>query len=371
MLSALAPVCACVQSWDTRDSGGPDGIDEPIDLDVISDDMAAADDSGDPGDVPVADDGGVCPGGLTNCSGVCADLSSDPSHCGSCGHGCVLDEVCNEGECTSRCAEGLEECAGSCVDLMMDEAHCGACDHPCDESEACDSGSCVCVPDCFGRTCGPDGCGDTCPPGCRTGYDCTDAGICTCEGTVCGSICCPSDQACYEESCCTPDCSGRICGSDSCGDECPPGCSTGYACAGDGTCGFDELVFEAEGPGMGHNCGRAEADGWSASTGPDEEAHMLFGPYTTDVPGGSRTAVFRMMVDNNSADNLRVVRLDVQDFTTESVLSERAVHRMEFSAAFVYQDFSLSFIATSDHSLEFRVWWDDTSYVRIDRVTVR
>ncbi|MBI5511234.1 MAG: hypothetical protein HY903_20935 [Deltaproteobacteria bacterium] len=132
------------------------------------------------------------------------------------------------------------------------------------------------------------------------------------------------------------------------------------------------LVFEAEGAGMGHVVGRAESGGWAAATALDAPGHMLFGPYTTAVTVGHHTATFRLLVDNNTADNLRVVRLEVYDYTANRMLgATRDVHRRDLSAAFQYQDFAVGFdVPTAGHQLEFRVYWDDTSYVKVDKVSV-
>jgi hypothetical protein len=77
------------------------------------------------------------------------------------------------------------------------------------------------------------------------------------------------------------------------------------------------------------------------------------------------------MVDNNTADDLRVVNLDVYDANRDDVLNERAVRRREFTGTWAYQDFAVSFTSASASRLEFRVYWDDVSYVRVDKVTVR
>jgi hypothetical protein len=53
-----------------------------------------------------------------------------------------------------------------------------------------------CIPDCFGKECGEDGCGASC-------------------GT------CPGEQDCKNGKCkCQPDCTDRECGDDGCGDSC-------------------------------------------------------------------------------------------------------------------------------------------------------
>jgi hypothetical protein len=92
-----------------------------------------------------------CGGESTDCSGVCVDLLSDPRHCGQCGNGCS-EGSCNGGVCADTsvetepvqsdtavlvCDEGGTDCGGFCADLLTDPAHCGAC------WVACDSGSCA------------------------------------------------------------------------------------------------------------------------------------------------------------------------------------------------------------------------------------
>ncbi len=206
---------------------GRDGIDGEA-RDGASDDGSEAADA----DAP---DGG-CPPGRTPCSGACVDVTSDPANCGSCGRRCDAGEVCNEGLCASTCTGGLRNCSGACVDVNANRLHCGDCDRPCAANEDCRSGTCVCVPACTSRTCGPDGCGGTCPPGCGTGFTCSATGTCTCSGTVCGSACCSAGQVCNAGACCTPNCAGRTCGPDGCGGSCPPGCGTGLTCSATGTC---------------------------------------------------------------------------------------------------------------------------------------
>lgn len=72
----------------------------------------------------------------------------------------------------------------------------------------------VCVPDCEGRECGPDGCGGTCGACADPTTACDAAGRCTL---------------------CTPACEGKACGPDGCGRSCGS-CPDGEQCADDGTC---------------------------------------------------------------------------------------------------------------------------------------
>jgi hypothetical protein len=88
----------------------------------------------------------------------------------------------------------------------------------------------ACVPECTGRTCGIDGCGGTCAPGCPDPeLPCVEAtGTCLC----------------------IPDCTDRECGNDGCGGTCAPGCGAGtclealgrcFTC-GNGTCELGETT---------------------------------------------------------------------------------------------------------------------------------
>ena len=129
-------------------------------------------------------------------------------------------------------------------------------------------------------------------------------------------------------------------------------------------------VYQAEGAQLSHAVGRADGDGWSANTAQDGPGHMIFGPYVSDIPGGNRTAEFRLQEDNNTANNDEVVKLDIYDITANTVLNNSIVTRGQFSAANAYQDFNLTFGNTAGHLLEFRVYWLDKSYVKVDKITV-
>ncbi len=71
-----------------------------------------------------------------------------------------------------------------------------------------------CTPDCTGRECGTDGCGGSCGP-CPPGESCNAAGQCAVV--------------------CTPACTGRECGPDNCGGSCGS-CAPGESCSATGRC---------------------------------------------------------------------------------------------------------------------------------------
>jgi hypothetical protein len=114
-------------------------------------DIAASDAADAPvADVPATDvevDGGVvpaCPAGQVLCGDACADVGTDPAHCGACGVACGASDACNLGRCAPTCAAGLTRCGRSCVDPRTDLAHCGACGTACPRGSVCSGGACVC-----------------------------------------------------------------------------------------------------------------------------------------------------------------------------------------------------------------------------------
>jgi hypothetical protein len=90
-------------------------------------------------DIKVAQGCGI---GLTTCGDACADLRSDPVHCGDCGTGCKADQFCSLGTCVDTCMPPLMDCGGGCFDFQTDEANCGSCGNVC-ASGICNAGECA------------------------------------------------------------------------------------------------------------------------------------------------------------------------------------------------------------------------------------
>lgn len=117
-----------------------------------------------------------------------------------------------------------------------------------------------CVPNCEGKECGSNGCGDLCGY-CPYGYICNAAQICRpfcepdCEGKLCGSdgcngLCgeCDDNEYCGEDSTCIlkdcePQCDGRVCGPDGCGWKCGD-CDDSFICLADGQCTEDLNCYD-------------------------------------------------------------------------------------------------------------------------------
>jgi hypothetical protein len=124
--------------------------------------------------------------------GACGDDGCGGT-CGSCdaGFACMDGWCVPSGGCEPACPPEYECVDGACVAPWE-------CDPPCPPGFSCMDGECVCEPDCYGKECGDDGCGELC--GACPGFNssCSDWGECVCE----------------------PDCWGKDCGSDGCGGTC-------------------------------------------------------------------------------------------------------------------------------------------------------
>ena len=77
------------------------------------------------------------------------------------------------------------------------------------------AGGGTCTPNCTGKMCGSDGCGGSCGS-CGANQTCNSAGQCQDNG-------------------CTPNCAGKTCGDDGCGGSCGT-CANGQTCSSSGTC---------------------------------------------------------------------------------------------------------------------------------------
>ncbi len=186
------------------------------------------------------------------CTADCTGRTCGSDGCGgSCGT-CTGGQSCNaSGACV--CSGTL--CGGVCIDTDTDPANCGGCGVTCAAGEFCAAGVCRCSPDCSGRTCGDDGCGGSCGS-CPSERMCNASGACVCtSGTDCGGACVDtmtdpnncgscgtrcrgSTRFCVGGTCtagCTPDCTGRSCGSDGCSGSCGA-CPMGQSCNTSGAC---------------------------------------------------------------------------------------------------------------------------------------
>lgn len=119
------------------------------------------------------------------------------------------------------------------------------------------------------------------------------------------------------------------------------------------------------GAGIYHQIGRSDSGGWSVNVVNDSPGYMVYGPYASNIEVGDNIAVFKMLIDNNSADNSNIVTLEVNDASTSTVLASRTLPRSAWKATNTYEYFDLPYnMPAAGHSIEFRIYWHNGAYVR-------
>ncbi|TNE46695.1 MAG: hypothetical protein EP343_22535 [Deltaproteobacteria bacterium] len=101
----------------------------------------------------------VCPKGLTLCGSQCVDVQTRSDHCGQCSNACGSGKFCSEGGCkdcplsavpcgSSCCPTSLQCCNGVCVDVNTHPTFCGSCQNACQSTQVCSrtggKGTCLC-----------------------------------------------------------------------------------------------------------------------------------------------------------------------------------------------------------------------------------
>ncbi|MCB9653609.1 MAG: hypothetical protein H6729_05710 [Deltaproteobacteria bacterium] len=132
-------------------------------------------------------------------------------------------------------------------------------------------------------------------------------------------------------------------------------------------------VRRYSGRSLSHLIGRpAGADGWSVVT-TDGAGFLAYGPYVKDLPQRQMSASFELAVDNNTADDSSVVRLDVYDATSGDILAAKTLYRSEMTTPHTLGTFTLWFstVGRGGHAIETRVYVMGRSYVRLGHVEVR
>jgi len=203
------------------------------------DDGGTGDGSGQDGTKCTSHASTTCAEGVTYWVDSCGTIEEVKEMCAC---GCNSAETdCDD--CTDLPCQSNSDCpTGWACDLGTGKCKQQPCssDLDCPTGFKCNSGVCErdsCVPQCTGKCCGDDGCGGTCPNNCPGGYVC-DLGTCQCKPDVActSNDDCPQDYYCdltvneCKPVVCNPQCEGKCCGDDGCGNTCPNDCPVGYVC---------------------------------------------------------------------------------------------------------------------------------------------
>jgi hypothetical protein len=172
-----------------------------------------------------------CPGDCGDCCGDAACTAAHGEDCFTCAADCGIccgDDACvlEHGEDCTTCTEDCGLCCGDGACTVEHGEDCFSCAVDCDP--CCGDGACVTE---HGESC------ETCAADCGACPECGDGecnGVETC-GLCPGDCPCGVDAVCFEDACCLPDCTDKVCGSDGCGGSCGD-CLPGTGCTADGVC---------------------------------------------------------------------------------------------------------------------------------------
>lgn len=135
--------------------------------------------------------------------------------------------------------------------------------------------------------------------------------------------------------------------------------------------GFD-ISWTMSGQYIGHNIGRPDGDGWSANMSQDAPNYLQYGPYYPSLPAGDHIATWSFMIDNNTANDDAMMRLEVVDVDSNfAVLAQRNVTRKQWKATGRYEYFSVPFRTDAtqlNHRLELRAYWYGRAFIREGKV---
>lgn len=119
-----------------------------------------------------------------------------------------------------------------------------------------------------------------------------------------------------------------------------------------------------------HQVGYPVGNTWSTDVSQPRERYLNYGPYETGIQAGYYMARFSLSVDNNSADNNNIARIDVFDASRGLVLNSRELTRRGFSRAGTPTDFEIPFVSSANASLEFRIFSHGNSFLQHMKTTI-
>ncbi len=128
------------------------------------------------------------------------------------------------------------------------------------------------------------------------------------------------------------------------------------------------FVYEAEHKDAGHTAGVATENAWRATRSDHGAGHVLYGPYTDDIPEGRFLARYRVRC-TGIIDEGPMLVVDVCHNKGLSIASTRTVLARDVTDG-EWSDVFLGFENLADAKTELRVRWTGRCDLEIDNVTV-
>ncbi len=100
------------------------------------------------------------------------------------------------------------------------------------------------------------------------------------------------------------------------------------------------------------------------------KGYLNYGPYVKGFPPKFLDVYFSIYIDNNNADNHRILTLDIYDSFRNKVLQRQKLRRKQFPKAGEFNLFKLRFRVLGEANLEFRIYYEGYSYIAADRIAV-
>jgi hypothetical protein len=157
-----------------------------------------------------------CKSGQTLCNAgagdagapVCADLQTNPGHCGDCANACSPGQTCSAGQCQTACQPSETLCQGDaadggsdyCINPLTDSANCGGCGQQCESGMVCFSGRCTTACPSGQTLCSTQAADDAGAGGAGATPYCANLQTDTADCGCCGNFC-RAGQACRNGRC--------------------------------------------------------------------------------------------------------------------------------------------------------------------------
>lgn len=100
------------------------------------------------------------------------------------------------------------------------------------------------------------------------------------------------------------------------------------------------------------------------------KGYLCYGQYAKNLPNKPLDVYFGIGIDNNTADNLGIISIDVYDSDSKVILAQGTVYRRQFKRTAEATQFKLAFTPSAASVLEFRIYYLGNAYVFADKIVV-